>query len=237
MPNSENPSKHSLQVDISEDAIAEALRAVEGNDVQPDEAAVTVEVDGGAGDDAALRAELELKSRLLEQSAERMQQMMQRLQEANELRLRAVADLENYKKRAAREREEVQKFGVEKLLTELLPVLDNLDRALEAAGKTQDLPSFVEGVKMNRRLFEETLGRFGVQPFSAVGKPFDPHFHEALQQVESTEHPANVVVSEMVRGYMLHDRLVRPALVAVSAGPGPERKQDDAPGTTPKGEA
>lgn len=227
MPNSENPSKHSLQVDISEDAIAEALAAVETN-AAPGEAGVELEVEGAPaaeGELAVLREELALKDRLLEQSAERMQQAMQRLQEANDLRLRAIADLDNYKKRAAREREEVQKFGIEKVLTELLPVLDNLDRALDAAGQTSDLPSFVDGVKMNRRLFEEVLGKFGVQAFSAVGKTFDPHFHEALQQVESNEHPANVVVYEMVRGYMLHDRLVRPALVAVSSGPGPSQTE------------
>src|SRR5690606_11050995 len=123
MPNSENPSKHSLQVDISEDAIAEALAAVETN-AAPGEAGVELEVEGvpaAEGELAVLREELALKDRLLEQSAERMQQAMQRLQEANDLRLRAIADLDNYKKRPAREREEVQKFGIEKVLTELLP--------------------------------------------------------------------------------------------------------------------
>src|SRR5690606_3035603 len=141
---------------------AEAGRA------EPAEPAVEVEVEG----EDALRAELALKDRLLEEAAERTQQLMQRLQEANDLRLRAIADLDNYKKRAAREREEVQRFGIEKLLTELLPVLDNLDRALETAttGQSNDFDSFVEGVRMNRRLFEDTLARFGVKGFSAVGE-------------------------------------------------------------------
>jgi len=224
MSQSENATKHPLQVDISEEAINEALRAVEGHAeagrAEPAEPAVEVEVEG----EDALRAELALKDRLLEEAAERTQQLMQRLQEANDLRLRAIADLDNYKKRAAREREEVQRFGIEKLLTELLPVLDNLDRALETAttGQSNDFDSFVEGVRMNRRLFEDTLARFGVKGFSAVGETFDPRFHEALQQVESAEHPANVVVQEVVRGYTLHDRLVRPAMVIVSAGPGPQ---------------
>jgi molecular chaperone GrpE len=276
MSRSESETKHSLQVDISEELIHEALRAVEGHasagaakessEVAGGEAAAAsgpaVEGAAPAGDAveilpavdasadaaeepiaadeaaeaaaaaaearpevdevAALREELALKERLLEESAERMQQLMQRLQEANDLRLRAVADLENFKKRAAREREEVQKFGIEKLLTELLPVLDNLDRALEAADGATDVRSFAEGVRMNRRLFEETLGKFGVESFTAVGKPFDPRYHEALQQVESREFAPNVVVQEVVRGYLLHERLVRPALVIVSGGPGPE---------------
>ncbi|WP_373046705.1 nucleotide exchange factor GrpE [Vulgatibacter sp.] len=228
MSQSETPPKNAFQVDISEDAIAEALRAVEGGSTTTGventlEIEVEEDVVAAAGEgDEALRAELDLKEQLLEESAKRTQQLMQRLQEANDLRLRAVADLENYKKRAAREREELQKFGIEKLLSELIPVLDNFDRALEASAGGGDLNSFAEGVRMNRRLFEETLGKFGVKGFSAVGELFDPRFHEAIQQVESTEHAANVVVRELVRGYQLHERLVRPAMVVVSSGPGPE---------------
>lgn len=229
MPNSENGvngPKGSFQADISEEAINEALRAVEGHAPMAEET-VTVEVAAApapvneAPSIDALRAELQVKEQLLEESIARAQQMAQRLSEANEQRLRALADLENYKKRAAREREEVQKFGIEKLLGELVPVLDNLDRAIEASAAGGDLASFADGVRMNRRIFEDTLGKFGVKGFSAVGEPFDPRFHEAIQQVESTEFAANVVVSEVVRGYTLHDRLVRPALVVVSRGPGP----------------
>lgn len=221
--------KHSLQVDISEDAIADALRAVEGDAAEeaPQENVVELEVEA-ANDaaDAAEPSEADVQRQLLEEASERNQQLMQRLQETNELRLRALADLENYKKRAARELEETRKFGIEKILKELLPVLDNLDRALEVGAS--DLDSFKEGVEMNRRLFEETLSRFGVEVFSAKGQVFDPHVHEAVQQVESHEHPQNVVVQELVRGYFLNERLIRPALVVVSAGPGPESATGDA---------
>lgn len=242
-PESTRPT---LSADISEEAIEEALAAVEGRaGAAPDNAAVEIPVEAeaapadGAGAEeeevadpaaeiASLRAALEERDWLLEEAASRNQQMMQRLQEANDLRLRAVADLDNYKKRAAREREELQKFAIEKLLVELLPVLDNLDRALESARPEMPLEGFVEGVRMNRRLFEETLAKFGVQPFSAVGEEFDPRYHEAIQTVESHEHPANVVVRELVRGYRLHDRLVRPALVVVSSGPGPAAAEEPA---------
>ncbi len=225
MPNSENGLKGSFQADISEEAINEALRAVEGHgpaaEAPADGIELPLEIEHESPGVEAIRAELQVKEQLLEESIARAQTMAQRLAEANDLRLRAVADLENFKKRAAREREEVQKFGVEKLLGELFPVLDNLDRALEATAAGGDLASFTEGVQMNRRLFEDTLGKFGVKGFSAVGEPFDPRFHEAIQQVESNEFAANVVAKELVRGYMLHERLVRPALVVVSAGPGP----------------
>ena len=134
----------------------------------------------------------------------------------HERHLRAAADLENYKRRAGREKEEVERFGIQKLLKDLLPVIDNLDRALEHGEVKGPLG---EGVAATRRIFEETLGRYGVKGFSSVGEPFDPNRHEAMQQVATAEMAPGTVVSEMVRGYMLHDRLVRPALVSVAVAP------------------
>ncbi|HWV37425.1 MAG TPA: nucleotide exchange factor GrpE [Vulgatibacter sp.] len=229
--------KGAFRADISDDAIQEALRAVEereagkapeGDDppvADGEEILVSVEAD----DDriAALEAALAEKEQLLEESLARGRETMERLQELNEKVLRQAADFDNFRKRAAREKEEVQRFGIEKVLKELVPVLDNFDRALEHAKAGTDLESFSQGVAMTRRHFEEALGRFGVKGFTAVGEPFDPRFHEAMEQVESTEHPANVVVREMVRGYLLHDRLVRPALVSVSKGPGPAEAAGD----------
>ena len=226
-PMSEN-EKGAFRADISDEAVAEALRAIEGN--SPDEpTAVELEVEAPPGADEAaneevdpVQEEIRQQELLLEEAARRQQETMARLKEANEARLRALADLENFKKRAQREKEEVQRFGIERLLSDLIPVLDNFDRAIEHAEASNDVASFAEGVAMIRRVFEETLARHGVKGFSAVGEPFDPRFHEAIQQVESREHPANVVVQEVVRGYLLHDRLIRPAMVTVSSGPGPE---------------
>ena len=141
--------------------------------------------------------------------------------------LRAAADLENFKKRAQKEKEEVQRFGSEKLLKDFLPVLDNLDRALEHAKAGTEQDAFRQGVAMTRKMFEDALGKNGVKPFSAKGKPFDPNLHEAMQQVETDELPPNHVYAELVRGFTLNDRLIRPALVMVSkakpaAAPAPE---------------
>jgi len=226
--------KGAFRADISDDAIQEALRAVEGREAgtpQDDQTAAdeasaldeAVVLDIEPPDDrvAALEAALAEKERLLEESFARGRETMERLQELNERLLRQAADFDNMRKRAAREKEDLQRFAIEKLLKELVPVLDNFDRALEHAQAGADLESFAQGIAMTRRTFEETLGRFGVKGFTAVGEAFDPRFHEAMEQVESAEHAANVVVREMVRGYLLHDRLIRPALVSVSRGPGP----------------
>lgn len=224
--------KGAFSADISDDAIQEALRAVEDREAgqaAPDDAPEGAEVelvleagaDEDAGEVAALKAALDEKERLLEESMQRGRETMERLQELNEKALRQAADFDNFRKRAAREKEDLQKFAIEKVLKDLVPVLDNFDRALEHASAGTDLEGFAKGVEMTRRHFEEALGRFGVKGFSAVGEAFDPRFHEAMEQVESAEHPANVVVREMVRGYLLHERLIRPALVSVSKGPGP----------------
>jgi molecular chaperone GrpE len=95
-------------------------------------------------------------------------------------------------------------------------VLDNLDRALEHAKPGTEFESFRQGVAMTRKLFEDSLAKHGVKGFSSRGQPFDPHRHEAMQQVETDEMPPNHVHTELLRGFTLHDRLVRPALVMVS---------------------
>lgn len=167
----------------------------------------------------AARKEVESLRAQLEFSQGESRKLMERLKEDHERTMRAAADLENFKKRAQKEKEEVQKFGSEKLLKDLLPVMDNLDRAMEAAAKTPDFASFQKGVAMTRKSFEDTLGRHGVKSFSAKGQVFDPRLHEAMQQVETAEVPPGNVAFEVLRGYYLNERLVRPALVAVARAP------------------
>jgi molecular chaperone GrpE len=130
--------------------------------------------------------------------------------------LRSAADLENYRKRAAREREEIQRFGLERLVKDLLPVVDDLDRALAATPPGDPL---AEGVRLVRASFERVLGRHGVVGFSALGEPFDPALHEALVQVPSADAAPGTVVLEHARGFKLNDRLVRPAMVGVAVAP------------------
>jgi molecular chaperone GrpE len=151
----------------------------------------------------------------LEVSQEMSRSTLAKLKDQHERTLRAVADLDNFKKRIVKEREDTARFGQEKLLRDFLPVLDNLDRALEHAKSAADFEGLKSGILMTRKHFEDMLARFGVKGFSALGKVFDPKMHEAIQQMESDE-PVNTIVHEVVRGFTLHDRLMRPAMVAVA---------------------
>ena len=131
--------------------------------------------------------------------------------------LRSAADFENYKKRVRREIDDTLLKAREQVLREMLPVVDNLERALGAA--SGDGGSVLDGIRLVLRQFGSALEKFDVKAVEAVGKPFDPAIHEAISQVEDKDQPAGTVVSEMQRGYTLGPRLLRPAMVAVSRRP------------------
>jgi molecular chaperone GrpE len=130
--------------------------------------------------------------------------------------LRTAADYDNFRKRTRRELEDAQKRGREELLRELLPVFDNLERAVVHAGQASDAKAVADGVGMVLKQFADTLGRIGIKRVATVGSPFDPTQHEAIQQLETDEHPAGTIVAEVQPGYAMGDRLVRAAMVVVS---------------------
>ncbi len=223
-----------FQAQIGEDVIEAALKSVEKHagpktSGAGDEGTAPPPAGNAAASDE-LAAHLETARQELEQVKRQARELMDRLKAETEKvqaeaakvkdehdhRLRALADLENFKRRAAKEKEETQKFGNERLLRDFLPVLDNLDRGLDAVKAKADFDSFKKGVEMTRRLFEDALGKHGVKGFSAKGQPFDPAQHEAMSSAETDELPPNHVFAEMVRGFTLNDRLMRPALVVVS---------------------
>jgi molecular chaperone GrpE len=138
------------------------------------------------------------------------------LSEAQERVLRTAADAENFKKRLQREKEEQTRYANESFLRELLPVIDNLERALEHSEGGADQGYLVEGLNMTIKGFLDTLTRFGCTQVEAAGKPFDPNFHEAVSQEESADHEPNTVLKELQKGYMLKERLLRPAMVLLS---------------------
>lgn len=148
----------------------------------------------------------ELERKLTEQAA-RAEDYYQRL-------VRLQADFENYRKRVQREKEEFCKFAGEQVVTALLPVLDNLERAL--AAKDKDPAGVAAGVEMIHRQFHDVLAREGLSPVKAVGEQFDPALHEAVMQEESTTAVDNTVLEEFCRGYCFKDRLIRPAMVKVA---------------------
>ena len=133
--------------------------------------------------------------------------------------LRTAADFENYRKRTRREVDDAQRRGRESTLKDLLPVFDNLERAAMAASSATEAKSVVDGLRIVLKQWETTLERMGVKRVATVGTPFDPAVHEAIQHLESTEHPAGVVLAEVQAGYSMGDYLVRAAMVVVSKGP------------------
>jgi molecular chaperone GrpE len=140
--------------------------------------------------------------------------------------LRQMAELDNFKKRTARERDEVIRSANEALIKDLLPVVDNLERAVAHASGAGNGKPLVEGVEMVLRGLLDVLMKHGVVQVPAVGQPFDPSKHEAMAQVESVDHEPNSVVEEFHKGYTFRDRLLRPALVSVAKAPGTKEKKN-----------
>jgi len=134
--------------------------------------------------------------------------------------LRVCADFENYKKRAQRQMDDHRKYSNAELIKDLLPVIDNLERAVAAQKENPagDEACMAEGVEMTLNELKNVLGKYDVTPIEANGKPFDPNYHEAMMQEDRPDLPENTVVNELQKGYLLHDRLIRPSMVVVSKG-------------------
>jgi molecular chaperone GrpE len=129
--------------------------------------------------------------------------------------LREKADLENYRKRVNREKEELLNYGNKSLIEEILPIVDNLERALDHASE-DGMTAVVEGIRMTHTMLIGALKKFGVTPMETAGAIFDPAFHQAMAQVPTDEHAPNTVVQEFQKGYLLKERLLRPAMVTVA---------------------
>lgn len=129
--------------------------------------------------------------------------------------VRERADLENYRKRVNREKEELLNYGNKSLLEEILPVIDNLERALAHASE-DGLGAVVEGIRMTHGMLLAALKKFNVTPIESVGEPFDSAFHQAMAQVPTDDVTPNTVVEEYQKGYMIKERLLRPAMVTVA---------------------
>ena len=132
--------------------------------------------------------------------------------------LRSLAEVENVKRRAARDVENAHKFAVEKLINDLFPVLDSLEKAVETAKSTEGADAIAEGVSLSLKLFVDTLSKSGVEQIDPLGEPFDPQLHEAMTMVPNPDAEPNSVMDVMAKGYVLNGRLVRAAKVIVVKG-------------------
>ena len=182
-----------------------APEAEENNDASPANADVSEQSDEGSPEER-LRAERDKYKEQL---------------------LRTAADFDNFRKRSLRELHQSQLKGKEEALREILPVIDNLERAMEAAESSSDLASFLDGMKMVLKLFDDSAAKLDLKRIETVGKGFDPNVHEALQQQESAEHPAGTILSEIQAGYTLGGRVLRAAMVVVAKPPAAQSNENN----------
>jgi molecular chaperone GrpE len=165
--------------------------------------------------------EAEQPEQLPEDEKERL---LAELKEANDKYLRLYAEFDNYRKRVNKDKEELIKYGNERLLHELLPFIDHLEMALKHASNEAS-SGLVEGVEITLKGLRKSLEKFGLAEIEAEGKPFDPSIHHAISQVEREDVDENTVVEELRKGYMLKDKVLRASLVAVSRKPGKDQGQ------------
>ena len=172
----------------------------------------------GVEDSEEIEETAELDEQIQEEIAEDpLQVALNEAADNKDLYLRALADLENYRKRAQREKEDAIRFANDHILRNIIPVLDNLERAIEHARTTiEDQGSLLEGVEMTLSQLHKVLESSGVTSIEAMGLPFDPNFHQAMGQIPTGDQPPNTVVQELQKGYLLNNRLLRPAMVMVS---------------------
>lgn len=152
-----------------------------------------------------------------EDLAENLKLKEQEAQENYDRLLRVSAEFDNYKKRASRDMQEFRKYSNQSLIKEMLSVVDNLELAINSAKGHKSIDKgLLDGLAMTHKEILKVFEKFSVKPISAKGQPFDPTFHEAVMQEATDEYPANTVINELQKGYLIHDRLLRPAMVVVA---------------------
>ncbi|WJH33008.1 nucleotide exchange factor GrpE [Paenibacillus sp. CC-CFT747] len=149
------------------------------------------------------------------QAAE-LEELRKQVEEHQQRFLRAQADFDNFRRRSRQEKEDFAKYASAKVIEQLLPIVDNFERALTSSKETKDFEALLKGLEMTARQLEQVLKNEGLQAMETVGQPFNPDFHQAIMQVESEEHGEGIVVEEVQKGYVLKDKVLRPAMVKVS---------------------
>ena len=196
---------------------------------QPDSQQSTTQ--GSAADDSGNEQEIKM-SKEEKKVVERLQQELEETKVKAEQNwseyLRACAELENTKRRMQRDIENAHKFAVEKFIVELLPVKDSLEMGLDASKESNgNIEKLIEGMELTLKMFTDAVNKFGVEVVNPIDQPFNPEFHQAMSMQESNAKPQNTVLAVMQKGYTMHGRLVRPAMVVVSKGPANPTDKDN----------
>ncbi|CDN43743.1 MULTISPECIES: nucleotide exchange factor GrpE [unclassified Paenibacillus] len=185
----------------------------EGDRMDPDQQTAEQASAAAAGEPAPAEGGAEAEAPAADP---RYDELSKQAEEHQQRYLRAQADFDNFRRRTQKEKEELAQYASSKLLTQLLPVVDNFERALAAAAGSGDSDSLAKGVDMIFRQLQGVLEQEGLKAMEAVGSPFNPEFHQAIMQVESEDHEEGIVVEEVQKGYILKDKVLRPAMVKVS---------------------
>jgi molecular chaperone GrpE len=172
-----------------------------------------------ADDVAETEAEISEAGEQVEETCEQLLEIKENeIKELKDRLLRVAAEAENARKRLEREKADAIAYANENMLRALLPIGDNLELAIQHGEGDTDPQALLEGIRMTRKIFLDVLAKNGCVPFDSQGKVFDPNFHEAMMQQDSPEHPEKTIIQEYQKGYMLNERLLRPAMVVVSKG-------------------
>jgi len=194
----------------------------------------------GADDNKAAKNDLKADDKTIvtdpmKELEEKIKKTEEEAKQSYDRYLRVSADFENYKKRSAREMDDFRKFANQSLVKELLPVVDNLELAIKSANESKNVDTtLLDGVDLTLMEILKVFEKNHVKPIEALGKAFDPRYHEAVMREETDKHPENTVTNELQKGYLIHDRLLRPSMVVVAAAKAPaddkkkdEKQQDD----------
>ncbi|MBJ6363087.1 nucleotide exchange factor GrpE [Paenibacillus sp. GCM10012307] len=183
---------------------------------QQEQAEITNEELDATAQAADVIDEVEVEEPLAEEVDPRIAALQKQADDNHQRLLRVQADYDNFRRRTQKEKEELAQYASMKLITELLPIIDNFERAVSASKDSDDKDSFIKGVDMIFRQFDQLLQQEGLKPMETVGQPFNPDFHQAIMQVESEEYEEGIVVEEIQKGYTLKEKVLRPAMVKVS---------------------
>lgn len=185
-----------VKQDAQDEQAAEAATHTEATYAQAEESAEQEADTAGAA-----QAELETLRKQADENLERY--------------LRVQADFDNFRRRSRQEKEDFAKYASSKLVEQLLPVLDNFERAIQSSKDSKDFDSLLKGIEMTFRQLDQVLEQEGLKRMEAAGQPFNPEYHQAIMQVESEEHEEGTVVEELQKGYLFKDKVLRPAMVKV----------------------
>lgn len=193
------------------------------NDLEAQSAELTEEeetVKSAASDDVQEntndQAEPSVDETQLAELTDNIAELEKKLEEANNRNLRLQADFDNFRRRTRLEADAAEKYRAQKLIIELLPAVDNFERALSTEVENEQAKALMQGMEMVYRSLLDALGKEGLQAIEAVGKEFDPHLHQAVMQGEDENFASNMVIEEFQKGYMLKDKVIRPSMVKVN---------------------